>query len=203
MERLAQQSGKSERAVAEAVLAAARQPNNSMVARTARLLPDRPGPPAARGRARPSRPARASASPGHRNPARLAPARCSRPPGAAGTAALLTWARHPLAEPAGLARLGGGVPHGLAGLRSRGIALIHRLIAESTRIQPLARLDFSAGIPPEHRVLVVIPSMLSSIDANGELAHRLHLHWLASREANAQFAPAQRLGRCRHRKRAR
>jgi cyclic beta-1,2-glucan synthetase len=67
------------------------------------------------------------------------------------------------------------------------VALIHRLIAESTRIQPLARLDFSAGIPPEHRVLVVIPSMLSS-EANGELAHRLHLHWLASREANAQFA---------------
>ena len=67
-------------------------------------------------------------------------------------------------------------------------ALIHRLIAESTRIAPLARLDFTAGIPAEHRVLVVIPSMLSSTASTSDLVHQLSLHWLASREVNAQFA---------------
>ncbi|MGO4394810.1 glucoamylase family protein [Variovorax sp. M-6] len=68
------------------------------------------------------------------------------------------------------------------------IALVHRIVAESTRVRPLPRLDFAAGIPEMHRVLVVVPSMLSSIEANAQLAHRLELHWLANREDHAQFA---------------
>ena len=67
-------------------------------------------------------------------------------------------------------------------------AVIHRLIAESTRIKPMPRLDFASGIPPEHRVLVVMPCMLTSAASIKELANRLRLHWLASLEANAQFA---------------
>ena len=67
-------------------------------------------------------------------------------------------------------------------------ALLHRVIAESTRVKSLPRLDFSAGIPPEHKVLVVIPCMLTSAASNRELARRLRLHWLASLESNAQFA---------------
>lgn len=68
------------------------------------------------------------------------------------------------------------------------IALVHRIVAESTRVRALPRLDFAAGIPEVHRVLVVIPSMLSSLEANAQLAHRLELHWLANREDHAQFA---------------
>lgn len=68
------------------------------------------------------------------------------------------------------------------------IALVHRIVAESTRVRPLPRLDFAEGIPQVHRVLVVIPSMLSSLEANAQLAHRLELHWLANREDHAQFA---------------
>ena len=68
------------------------------------------------------------------------------------------------------------------------IALVHRMIAESARVQTLPRLDFAGGIPPEHRVLVAMPTMLGSIDGNARLAHRLELHWLANREENAQFA---------------
>ncbi len=68
------------------------------------------------------------------------------------------------------------------------IALIHRMIAESARVQTLPRLDFAAGIPPEHRVLVAMPTMLSSVEGNARLAHRLELHWLSNREDNAQFA---------------
>ncbi|MGJ7508045.1 GH36-type glycosyl hydrolase domain-containing protein [Variovorax sp. GT1P44] len=68
------------------------------------------------------------------------------------------------------------------------IALVHRIVAESTRVRALPRLDFATGIPEAHRVLVVIPSMLSSVAANAQLAHHLELHWLANREEHAQFA---------------
>ncbi len=67
-------------------------------------------------------------------------------------------------------------------------ALLHRVIAESAHVKSLPRLDFSAGIPQEHKVLVVIPCMLTSAASNRELAQRLRLHWLASLESNAQFA---------------
>lgn len=184
MERLAQQTGKPERAVAEAVLAAARQPNNSLVARTAGYYLIGPGRPlleaALRPSAGPRKPLRAAETPrGWRLPLFAAA-------WAAGTVALLTWAAHPLAAlpwPAWVAVFLMAWP-----ASETVVALMHRLIAESTPIQPLARLDFSGGIPAEHRVLVVIPCMLSSAAANAELAHRLELHWLASREAHAQFA---------------
>jgi len=67
-------------------------------------------------------------------------------------------------------------------------AVIHRVIAESTRVKSMPRLDFSCGIAPEHRVLVVMPCMLTSSTATHELAERLRLHWLANPENNAQFA---------------
>ncbi|QNK73708.1 hypothetical protein H7F36_00005 [Variovorax sp. PAMC28562] len=68
------------------------------------------------------------------------------------------------------------------------IALMHRIVSESARVQPLPRLDFTGGIPAAHRVLVVVPAMLTSSRNNARLAHRLELHWLANREAQAQFA---------------
>ncbi|MES2911690.1 MAG: hypothetical protein V4718_09895, partial [Pseudomonadota bacterium] len=67
-------------------------------------------------------------------------------------------------------------------------ALIHRIVAESTRVRSMPRLDFSAGIPAEHSALVVIPCMLTSVTAIRELTDRLRLHWLANLEGNAQFA---------------
>ena len=67
-------------------------------------------------------------------------------------------------------------------------AVIHRVIAESTRIRPMPRLDFASGIPPEHRVLVVMPCMLTSNATTRQLTERLRLHHLASLESNAQFA---------------
>ncbi|KLN55638.1 GH36-type glycosyl hydrolase domain-containing protein [Variovorax paradoxus] len=68
------------------------------------------------------------------------------------------------------------------------IALAQRVMAESVRVQALPRLDFATGIPERHRTLVVIPTLLSSPANTAQLAHRLELHWLANREAYAQFA---------------
>lgn len=186
IEGMAQHYGQPEREVAQAVLTAARQRNNSLAAQTAgfHLL----GP----GRAVLEAGLQAGSAAGRRVPSsRWWQARSWRLAlyGAAwlgGTAALLY-----AAAPA---------PHALPGLAWVALALlalpaseavaalIHRLVAESLRIQPLARLDFSAGIPAEHRVLVVIPCLLTGTAATGELVHRLSLHWLASREPHAQFA---------------
>ncbi|MCB8747463.1 carbohydrate-binding protein [Rhodoferax sp. U2-2l] len=68
------------------------------------------------------------------------------------------------------------------------VAMINRLISESARPQHLPRLALASGIPEAHRVLVVIPGMLGSARAATELAHRLHLHYLANPEPQAQFA---------------
>ncbi|MES2877467.1 MAG: glucoamylase family protein [Pseudomonadota bacterium] len=68
------------------------------------------------------------------------------------------------------------------------VAVINRLISESARPQHLPRLALGQGIPPEHRVMVVIPSMLDSVATSGELVRRLQLHHLANPEHHAQFA---------------
>ena len=184
MERLSQQSGRSERSVAEAVLAAARQPNNSLAARTAGYHLIGPG----------REKLEATLSPATRA-VRTQPARRFNPSWRlplyacawiAGTAAALAVVAHSMQGMQGVSWLALLL---MAWPASEAVAaLIHRLVAESTRIQPLARLDFTGGIPAEHRVLVVIPCMLSDAQSNSELIHRLNLHWLASREANAQYA---------------
>jgi cyclic beta-1,2-glucan synthetase len=68
------------------------------------------------------------------------------------------------------------------------IAVINRLISESARPVHLPRLAFTDGVPPEHRVMVVMPAMLSSSATVRELVHRLQLHYLANPERQAQFA---------------
>ena len=67
-------------------------------------------------------------------------------------------------------------------------ALLNRLISESLPPRRLPRLALELGIPPEHRVLVVMPVLLDSAATAAELARRLERHHLANREAHAQFA---------------
>ena len=68
------------------------------------------------------------------------------------------------------------------------VAVINRLISESSRPSRLARLAFATGIPPEHRAMVVIPAMLTHTGAGAEFAHQLQLHYLANPEHAVQFA---------------
>ncbi len=68
------------------------------------------------------------------------------------------------------------------------VAVINRLISESARPAHLPRLALAAGIPPEHRVMVVIPAMLTDAASTQALVHRLLLHHLANPERHAQFA---------------
>lgn len=104
-----------------------------------------------------------------------------------GTVALLAAVAHGLPQPRGwttfvaMALLAWPLSEAL-------IALAQRIMAESVRVQALPRFDFAAGIPEQHRALVVIPTLLSSPANTAQLAHRLELHWLANREEHAQFA---------------
>ena len=189
MERLARTSGQTEQAVARAVLHAAEQPSDEPAHRTAGyyLLPAGGGRAqleASLAQAAPgATPARPFTKPHRTQPSRLALYAAAW---LVGTATLLVSVVHPLTglpwpSWVALALMAWPASEAVA-------ALMYRLIAESTRIQPLPRLDFPHGIPAEHRTLVVMPTMLTSQAANTDLVNRLELHWLASREAHAQFA---------------
>ena len=206
MERLARTTDHTERAVAQAVLALACRADNHAAACTAGYyllengegrpllmsLLATPGPPPGAASSPPANavsPAASSrATPdstrsGNSTKTRLALCAAAW---LAGTAALLVMAVHPLAGLGWTTWLALAL---MAWPASEVVAaLMYRLIAESTRIQPLPRLDFTAGIPENHRTLVVMPAMLTSLVSNQQLVHRLELHWLASREAPVQFA---------------
>jgi cyclic beta-1,2-glucan synthetase len=68
------------------------------------------------------------------------------------------------------------------------VAIVNRVISELARPRRLPRLALAEGIPADHRVMVVIPGLLTDPAATRELVHRLHLHWLANQEHEAQFA---------------
>ena len=68
------------------------------------------------------------------------------------------------------------------------VAVINRLISESSRPSRLPRLALLAGIPDEHRTMVVIPAMLTRPSSGAGLAHQLQLHYLANPEDGVQFA---------------
>ncbi len=184
MERLARDTGKSEREVAEAVLVAVQDvpPDvpESAAERTAGYYligPGRDKLDAALGL-----PTRSSAARLSRNWRHLIYAGAI----AIGTALILSAATHRASGPGwqvAIALLLIALP-----AYETSAALVHRLIAELLKVGSLPRLNFSGGIPPAHRVLVVIPSMLTSPASIRELTCTLELHWLANREPEAQFA---------------
>ena len=68
------------------------------------------------------------------------------------------------------------------------MALINRLLAESVSPRRLPRLALPCGIPAEHRVLVVMPVLLTDTATVQALVGQLERHHLANPEAHAQFA---------------
>jgi cyclic beta-1,2-glucan synthetase len=68
------------------------------------------------------------------------------------------------------------------------VAVAHRLVSESARPSHLPRLSWPGGIPAAHRVMVVIPVLLTDAELVHAVVHRLLLHALANPEREAQFA---------------
>jgi cyclic beta-1,2-glucan synthetase len=69
-----------------------------------------------------------------------------------------------------------------------GVALTNWVVTLIASPSRLPRLDFSDGIPPEHRTMVVVPTMLSDADGVKELLEGLEIRYLANRDDNLHFA---------------
>ncbi|MDI1303174.1 MAG: glucoamylase family protein [bacterium] len=54
--------------------------------------------------------------------------------------------------------------------------------------QPLPRMDYARGLPPEVRTLVVIPTLLSSTDGINDLLEALEVRFLGNRDEHLHFA---------------
>ncbi len=67
------------------------------------------------------------------------------------------------------------------------VALVNWLATVLAPAHALPRLDYSEGIPPESRALVVVPSMLTSPYAIDRLVEALEVRFLANRDRNLLF----------------
>ena len=67
------------------------------------------------------------------------------------------------------------------------VALVNWLATLLVTPHTLPRMDFSEGIPPESRALVVIPTMLTSAQNIEELVEALEVRFLANRDKNLHF----------------
>ena len=68
------------------------------------------------------------------------------------------------------------------------VALVNWLATLLATPHLLPRMDFSGGIPPESRTLVVIPTMLTSAQNVEDLVEALEVRFLANRDENLHFA---------------
>jgi cyclic beta-1,2-glucan synthetase len=68
------------------------------------------------------------------------------------------------------------------------VTLVHWVATLVVTPQILPRLDFSRGIPVEHRTLVAVPAMLTDTAEIDELVEALEVRFLANRDPNLGFA---------------
>ena len=69
-----------------------------------------------------------------------------------------------------------------------GVALMNWLCGLLVHPRLLPRLDFDDGIAPDCRTMVVVPTMLTSVDGSDRLVETLEIHYLANRDAHLHFA---------------
>jgi cellobiose phosphorylase len=67
------------------------------------------------------------------------------------------------------------------------VAVVNWLATLLVIPQPLPRMDFSRGIPPEARTLTIVPTMLTSAQNIEDLIEALEVRFLANRDENLQF----------------
>ena len=76
----------------------------------------------------------------------------------------------------------------LLGTSQLAVALVNWLTTLLATPKPLPRLDFSKGIAPDARSLVVVPTMLTSHQGIEELLEALEVRFLANRDAQLHFS---------------
>lgn len=67
------------------------------------------------------------------------------------------------------------------------VAVINWLAGLVVKPRLLPRMDFAAGIPPDYRTMVAVPTFLRPDDAD-HLLETLEIHYLANRDPNLHFA---------------
>ena len=67
------------------------------------------------------------------------------------------------------------------------VALVNWLAMLLVEPHALPRMDFSSGIPPQSRTLVVVPTLLTSIKGIDELLEGLEVRYLANRDRHLHF----------------
>jgi cyclic beta-1,2-glucan synthetase len=67
------------------------------------------------------------------------------------------------------------------------VAVVNWLATVLLNPQPLPRMDFSKGIPPESRTLTIVPTMLTSAQNIEDLIEALEVRFLANRDENLHF----------------
>ncbi len=71
---------------------------------------------------------------------------------------------------------------------SLSVSIVNFLVTLTVPPRPLPRLDFSEGIPSDHRTAVAIPCMLSDADTLAVLLQDLEIRYLGNRDRNLFFA---------------
>ncbi|MDB5936450.1 MAG: cyclic beta 1-2 glucan synthetase [Massilia sp.] len=87
----------------------------------------------------------------------------------------------------------------LIGSSQLALALVNFMATQLTQPHPLPRMDFKEGIPDDARTLVVVPTLLYSLDNVAALCEALEVRYLANRDPALRFclltdfadAPAQ------------
>ncbi len=67
------------------------------------------------------------------------------------------------------------------------VSLVHLALSLIVRPSMLPRLDYSAGIPPESRTVVAVPTMLTDIAEIDSLLEALEVRYLANRDEHLSF----------------
>ena len=75
----------------------------------------------------------------------------------------------------------------LLGTSQLAVALVNWLATLVVTAHPLPRMDFTAGIPPQSRTLVVVPTMLTSASSVENLIEALEVRFLANRDDCLHF----------------
>ena len=75
----------------------------------------------------------------------------------------------------------------LLGASQLSLSLVNWVGTQLLPARPLSRMDFDAGIPPQARTVVAIPTMLGSADGVDALLEGLEVRYLANRDPQLRF----------------
>jgi cellobiose phosphorylase len=87
-----------------------------------------------------------------------------------------------------LALLAGASPVLLICMSQLAVGIVNWLSTIVAGPRVLPRLDYSAGIAPESRTMVVVPTLVQNDETVSRLLQALEIHFLANRDANLHFA---------------